>query len=394
MKILQINTVVNSGSTGRIAEEIGLEIISQGHESFIAFGRGKRPSKSKLIKIGNTKDVYLHGVKTLLFDQHGLGSYKATTFLVKELDTINPDIIHLHNIHGYYLNYQVLFQYIKIKKISVVWTFHDCWPFTGHCTFFETVGCVKWKTHCEKCPLTSSYPRSFMDRSFNNFDDKKEAFLNVENLTIVTPSNWLKNLVKQSFLKNYNIETINNGIDLQNFYPPKTKVNEKIVLGVASTWSARKGLQDFIELRQLLAGNIKIVLIGLSNSQIKSLPENITGISKTENIEELAQWYQKATVFVNPTYSDNFPTTNLESLACGTPVITYKTGGSPESINSKIGAVVEQGDIRLLKDEIERFLDREDLQELMNECRSHAIKCFNKDERFKEYLSLYKRLLV
>ena len=393
MKILQINTVVNSGSTGRIAEEIGLEIISQGHESFIAFGRGERPSKSKLIKIGDKKDVYLHGVRTLLFDQHGLGSYNATKSLIKEIDLIKPEILHLHNIHGYYLNYQLLFEYIKVKNIPVVWTFHDCWPFTGHCTFFDAVDCVKWKTQCEKCPLISKYPRSFVDRSFKNFQDKKEAFLNVNNLTIVTPSDWLKNLVKQSFLKDYKVETINNGIDLKNFYPPEIKVNEKVVLGVASTWSDRKGLQDFIKLRQMLADDVKIVLIGLSNSQIKKLPKNIISISKTESIKELAEWYQRATVFVNPTYSDNFPTTNLEALACGTPVITYDTGGSPESINPKIGEVVKKGDIKALKKAIDRFLDQENLQELMNECRSHALRYFNKDERFIEYLNLYKSIL-
>lgn len=389
---MQINTVVNSGSTGRIAEEIGIEVMSQHHESYIAYGRGERPSKSKLIKIGTRKDIYLHGVKTLLLDQHGLGSYQATKTLVKEIDLIKPDVIHLHNIHGYYLNYQVLFQYIKKEKIPVVWTFHDCWPFTGHCVFPDIVGCEKWKSHCEKCPLINTYPRSFADRSFENFQDKKDAFLNVCNLTIITPSNWLKNLVVQSFLKGYEVRTINNGIDLDRFCPPKIKVNEKIILGVASIWSNRKGLQDFLKLREMLDDEIKIVLIGLSKSQIKSLPPNILGISRTESIEELSQWYQKATVFVNPTYSDNFPTTNLEALACGTPVITYDTGGSPESINSSIGAVVEQGNTDLLKSEIERFVFKEDLKQLLEECRSHAIRSFNKADRYKDYLEIYRSI--
>lgn len=394
MKIIQINTVVNSGSTGRIAEEIGLEILSQGHKSFIAYGRGERPSQSELIKVGNTKDVYFHGVRTLLLDQHGLGSYNATKRLIAEIDSIKPDILHLHNIHGYYLNYQVLFEYIKVENIPVVWTFHDCWPFTGHCTHFEHVGCEKWMSHCEKCPLSNKYPRSFVDRSFKNFQDKKESFLNVENLTIVTPSNWLNNLVKQSFLKGYRVETITNGIDLQNFYPPNKKVNQKIILGVASNWSNAKGLRDFLKLRQVLDDAIKIVLIGLSHSQIKSLPHNITGISRTENVEELSEWYQKASVFINPTYLDNFPSTNLEALACGTPVITYNTGGSPESLHSKIGEVVEKGDITALQKGIERFLVHEDLQELMKACRSHAESYFDKDERFKEYLNLYKHIMV
>src|SRR5690554_1045133 len=182
MKILQINTIVNSGSTGRIAEEIGLEIMNHGYTSYIAYGRGQRPSKSNLIKIGNNKDVYLHGIRTLLFDQHGLGSKEATRSLIENLKFIKPDIIHLHNIHGYYLNYQVLFKFIKIENIPVVWTFHDCWPFTGHCTNFDSVDCKKWIIECETCPLTNAYPKSFVDRSTLNFRDKKKAFLDVKNL--------------------------------------------------------------------------------------------------------------------------------------------------------------------------------------------------------------------
>lgn len=392
MNILQINTVVNSGSTGRIAEEVGLEVMSQGYNSFISYGRGKRPSDSELIKIGDKKDVYLHGVRTLLLDEHGLGSNRATRTAISEIKKIKPDIIHLHNIHGYYINYQILFQYIKLGSIPVVWTFHDCWPFTGHCVYFDLVGCTKWKIHCNKCPLTNSYPRSFRDRSFKNFDDKKEAFLNVKNLTIVTPSNWLKGLVKESFLKDYPIQTINNGIDLKRFYPPEKKVNHKIVLGVASIWSNRKGLADFVKLREILNEEVKIVLIGLSKAQIKNLPQNILGLSKTESVEELSKWYQKASVFVNPTYLDNFPTTNLEALACGSPVVTYNTGGSPESITSEIGEVVEKGDINLLEKAINRFLYREDLRGLMLVCRSHALRYFNKEDRYKEYLSIYNRI--
>src|SRR5690554_5107319 len=280
MKILQINTVVNSGSTGRIAEGIGLEVISRGHESYIAYGRNDRPSTSNLIKIGSKKDVYLHGIRTLLFDQHGLGSRQATEVLVEKLQKIKPDIIHLHNIHGYYLNYQVLFQYIKAQNIPVVWTFHDCWPFTGHCSHFGD--CNKWKIHCGNCPYSNKYPRSFVDRSFKNYKDKKEVFLNVENLNIITPSRWLENQVKQSFLKDYMVKTINNGIDLEVFHPPKVKNNKKIIIGVASTWTTAKGLQDFIKLREILKDDIKIVLIGLSDAQIKSLPYNIIGISRTE----------------------------------------------------------------------------------------------------------------
>lgn len=389
MRILQINTIANSGSTGRIAEEIGNVLMKHGHESYMAYGRGNRPSKSKRIKIGTPKDIYQHGVQSLLFDKHGLGSKKATKTFIKTVDEIQPDAIGLHNIHGYYINYPVLFKYIKDKQIPVVWTFHDCWPFTGHCSYFDTVNCEKWKTHCQKCPLTGNYPKALKDRSFQNFEDKQEAFLGVEKLKIVTPSHWLGRLVKLSFLKDYPVEVIHNGIDLDVFRPlNKTyKPQEKIVLGVASTWDARKGLKDFIALRSHLPADYKIVLIGLSSKQIETLPEGIIGIERTENVEELVEWYNKAGVFVNPTYVDNFPTTNIEALACGTPLITYQTGGSPEAISETTGVVVPQGSISGLAQAV---LSVEKDQDRITACRKSAINLFNAQDRYQDYLNLYQ----
>lgn len=392
MRILQINTIANSGSTGRIAEEIGNVLLKHNHESYMAYGRGNRPSKSKLIKIGTQKDIYQHGVQTLLFDKHGLGSKKATKTFIKTLDEIQPDAIGLHNIHGYYLNYPVLFKYIKEKQIPVVWTFHDCWPFTGHCSYFDTVNCEKWKTHCQKCPLTGNYPKALKDRSFQNFEDKQHAFLGVEKLKIVTPSHWLGGLVKHSFLKDYPVEVIHNGIDLETFKPLDKDYNsqEKIVLGVASTWDARKGLKDFIALRSHLPADYKIVLIGLSSKQIETLPEGIIGIERTENVEALVEWYNKASVFVNPTYVDNFPTTNIEALACGTPLITYQTGGSPEAITQTTGVVVPQGSISSLA---EAVLSVEKDQDRISACRKSAINSFNAQDRYQDYLNLYQNFI-
>lgn len=389
MRILQINTIANSGSTGRIAEEIGNVLMKHGHESYMAYGRGNRPSKSKRIKIGTTKDIYQHGVQTLLFDKHGLGSRKATKTFIKTVDEIQPDAIGLHNIHGYYINYPVLFKYIKEKQIPVVWTFHDCWPFTGHCSYFDTVNCEKWKTHCQKCPLTGNYPKALKDRSFQNFEDKQEAFLGVQKLKIVTPSHWLGRLVKLSFLKDYPVEVIHNGIDLDVFRPLNKTHNpqKKIVLGVASTWDARKGLKDFIALRSHLQADYKIVLIGLSSKQIENLPEGIIGIERTENVEELVEWYNKAGVFVNPTYVDNFPTTNIEALACGTPLITYQTGGSPEAIFDTTGVVVPQGSI---SDLAQAVLSVEKDQDRITACRKNAINLFNAQDRYLDYLNLYQ----
>jgi len=391
MRILQINTAVNTGSTGRIAEDIGKVLIEHGHESYIAFGRGDRPSQSKKIKIGTKLDTYKHGIKTLVFDKHGLSSSQATKEFLNKVDEVKPDVVGLHNIHGYYINYKILFEYLKAKQLPVLWTFHDCWPFTGHCTYFDSVDCRKWETHCNNCPKTASYPKALVDRSYNNFEDKKEAFTGLDNLKIITPSHWLANHVKHSFLKNYPVEVIHNGIDLSLFKPDITqyKPEEKIVLGVASTWDKRKGLEDFKTLRKTLPLSTKIVLIGLRKKQIDTLPEGITGISRTENTEELITWYNKASVFVNPTYTDNFPTTNIEALACGTPVITYNTGGSPEAIDNSersTGMVVEKGNVEKLSMAI---LSIKKNNAVIDSCRRRAELCFDAKERYLDYLNLY-----
>lgn len=401
MKILQINTTVNSGSTGRIAEDIGQVLMANGHESYIAYGRGTQKSKSNLIKIGSKKDMFIHGLISRLFDRHGFGSEKATKELLKQIDKIKPDVIGLHNVHGYYLNIEVLFNYLAERKIPVIWTFHDCWPFTGHCTYFDSVGCEKWKTQCEKCPKTKMYPASLgWDNSFKNFQDKKAIFNQVENLQIVTPSNWLKDLVKLSFLK-HTATCIHNGIDINQFRPLsdtdalKEKwqlLDKKVVLGVASTWDERKGLSDFNHLSESLPDNYQIILIGLTKNQLEKLPKNIIGIERTESVAELAQYYNIATVFVNPTYQDNFPTTNIEALACGTPVITYNTGGSPEAIDSETGIVVPKGNKKALRDAIVEWCEVKDENIVRAKCRERAIKQFNKDDRYLEYLHLYEKI--
>jgi len=392
MRILQINTTVNSGSTGRIAEDIGKTLISAGHESHIAFGRGKQKSNSKLIKIGNKLDFYLHVIRSLFTDRHGFGSKRATKRLLKEIDIIKPDAIGLHNIHGYYLNVEILFNYIKNKNIPILWTFHDCWPFTGHCSY---------NTNCDNCKnCQRKYPTSvFLNQTTRNYNDKKLIFNQVKKLQIITPSIWLKGLVNQSFL-NYPVKCINNGIDLNQFKPSeyylklKDKLhlqNKKIILGVASTWDKRKGLSDFTQLASLLDSNYQIILIGLSNKQIQGLPENIMGVQRSESISELANYYSMAVVYINPTHKDNFPTTNIEALACGTPVITYDTGGSPESINDETGKVVQKGDVIGLCNAIQE-LALEPREQYAKLCRMRAEQLFNKDDRYQEYLELYKNL--
>ena len=397
-KLLIINVTANSGSTGRIAEEIGQTAISNGYETYFAYGRVARESKCNVIKIGNSLNVKLHGVESLLFDNHGFSSRIATKRFIRRIEEIKPDIINIHNIHGYYINVKILFEYLSKINIPVVWTFHDCWPFTGHCSYFDKYNCTKWMTECHHCPNKKGYPSSlFIDNSKNNFNRKKKLFSNINNLNIVTPSHWLTNISKQSFLKEKNIVTIHNGTNLNVFNikdgkkRDELKLNDrKVVLGVASIWDKRKGLDDFIKLSELLSDEYKIILVGLNKKQKESLPANIIGIERTESVHELAELYNMADVFVNPTYSDNFPTTNIEALACGTPVITYKTGGSPEAVDEKTGVVVEQGNINQLKEAIE--LIAKNKGEYSENCRERAVNLYNKQDRFNDYIKLFNSL--
>jgi len=406
IRLLQLNTTVNSGSTGRIVEGIGQLAMAKGYESYIAYGRGDRPSQSQLIKIGGEKDILLHGLKTALFDRHGFGSKNATESFLKKVERIRPDLINLHNLHGYYLHIGNLFHYLRESGKPVVWTFHDCWPFTGHCAYFGAVDstssdCMKWKTQCQKCPKKARYPRSvLLDNSRQNYSDKKWIFNSLHNLTIVTPSKWLSNLVKKSFFNRYPVEVIHNGIDLEQFRPqPFSEVFEKyeieekkVVLGVANRWDKRKGLEEFIRLRAKLPRSYTIILVGLNRKQIAGLPENIVGIPRTESIGELAALYTGASVFVNPTFLDNFPTTNIEALACGTPVITYNTGGSAEAIDEQTGRVVEKGDIGGLVKAIEDLMQKNP-QAIQHVCRQRAEKHFDKNECYRDYLRLYEAVV-
>lgn len=400
-KLLQINSVVNTGSTGRIAEEIGQTAIEAGWESYIAFGRNERPSASALIKVGTERDIKIHGLQTRLFDRHGLGSRRATKELIRKIEKIEPNVIHLHNIHGYYINIEVLFQYLRIADLPVVWTFHDCWPITGHCSYFTFVGCDKWKTNCYSCPKKKEYPSSwFLDRSSKNHVLKKELFTSLPNLTLVPVSQWLSGILDESFLQDYPIRVIHNGINTDIFKPSATAnfrvkyqlENKFILLGVANIWDRRKGLDDFIELSKLLNSDFQIVLVGLTQKQIEQLPENIIGIERTESVEELAEIYAESDVFLNPTYEDNFPTTNLESLACGTPVVTYRTGGSPEAIDESTGIVVERGDINGLVEAIQ-MIKRNGKQSYMDACVNRSHRLYKKEDRYREYLELYESLL-
>jgi glycosyltransferase involved in cell wall biosynthesis len=400
MRILQINTDVNTGSTGRIAEDIGKLLIAGGHESYIAFGREDRQSESKLIRIGNKADVLLHGIKTRITDRHGFGSKNATRKLVKVIESIKPDIIILHNIHGYYINVEVLFNYLTNTRIPVVWTLHDCWAFTGHCSHFDDINCHRWESECYSCPKTHKYPASYIfDNSSKNFLIKKRLFNLKSNLHLIVVSAWLESNVKKSFLNKLSIHLIPNGIDTDIFKPCGNNIREKynivnrqVILGCTSNWSEMKGFNDFIKLSGELGPDQKILLVGLSKQQIQKLPSGIIGISRTESIQELAALYSAADVYVNPTWQDNFPTTNLEALSCGTPVITYNTGGSPEAIDLNTGLVVKKGDIKGLHQAINLVL-KKNKSFYSKVCRERAEHHFNYKDRFGEYISLFLNLI-
>lgn len=401
MKLLQINTVANSGSTGKIAEDIGKIMIAEGWESYIAYGRGTPQSESELIRIGDDKNFKLNALKARLFDNEGLNSVNATKAFIDKINEIKPDILHLHNIHGYYLNYRLLFKWMNDSGIPVVWTLHDCWPFTGHCAYFDMAGCEKWKMQCESCVIKNEYPSSFFfDNSRRNYLLKKETFTNTNNLTLVPVSRWLQNLVRDSFLSEYPSVCIHNGIKTELFKPYPNSGEEirkkynitskRILLGVAAPFGPRKGFYDFIKLSKILnSDDYAIVLVGLSEKQLSRLPDGIIGIARTENQIELAKLYSAADIFLNLTYEDNYPTTNLEAIACGTPVITYNTGGSPESISESTGLVIEKGNMQQIVGAIETLSNKG----LSKECRDFALKNFDKNKCFFKYKDLYKSLV-
>lgn len=389
MKIVQINSVLDIGSTGFLVQNISNAISDAGYTSYIAYGRGRK-IQDNTIKIGGMIDFYSSVLQTRILDNHGFSSINATKELIERLIKISPDIIHLHNLHGYYVNIKYLFDYIKEYNVKVVWTLHDCWAFTGHCAYYDMVSCDKWKTHCYSCENKKVYPSSLLfDSSSKNFNDKKEIFCNVKNLSIVTPSKWLASEVKMSFLKNYNVSVISNGIATNNPIKKENKKQKKnIILGVASVWDDRKGFNDFLKLSTLIDSDTKIVMVGLTNKQISILPDNIEGHPKIYDREELMKFFQQATIFFNPTREETFGLVNVESLSCGVPVVTYDSGGSPETIDDTCGIVVPKGDINLAHKAILKLL-RHKISEKM--CIDFA-KTFSINVMTNNYINLYRRL--
>lgn len=394
MKVVQINTVCATGSTGKISASLYKLAEANDMTSYFAYGRSSAPKEFTSYKIGNKLDFISH-VMANFWGKNGFASVYVTKKFLLWLDSVHPDIIHIHNLHGFYINVQLLFDYIKKHKIKVIWTLHDCWPFTGQCAHFDYVNCEKWQTQCEHCPIyRTEYPYSlFIDNSSTNYSRKKSIFCSVQDMIIASPSQWLDGLIKQSFLSEYPTVVIPNGIDLSIFrIIPKLKDSgsSKIVLGVANVWTNRKGLSYFLKLASILDSSYRIVLIGLSKKQQhmirRKFHNQITALTRTANQQELVDWYNRASVYVNPTLEDNFPTTNLEALACGTPVITFNTGGSPECITDKCGIIVKKGDWAELQKAIISLETNTKITAA--ECRRQAEK-YDQNTQFMKYIDLY-----
>jgi putative colanic acid biosynthesis glycosyltransferase len=391
-KLLQINVTANWGSTGKIAEQIGMLAMQQGWESYVAYGRMMNPSKSILIKIGCQLDVYVHYFLSRFLDMEGLMSRRATRKLVKEIERIKPDVVHLHNIHGHYLNYPILFEYLTSQNIPVVWTLHDQWVTTGHC-HFNTVGCERWKTGCFDCPVKERYG---LDKSERNYDLKRSYFTSLNNTTIVTVSDWLKFQIEQSYLGKFPIKVIKNGVDTDVFKPQLTDIrskygigSNKILLGVASAWIKGKGLEDFKKLKERLPEGWVIVLVGAI--QEGQIPSDIIHVERTQNQIELAQLYTSANVVASLSSSETFGLTIAEGLACGTPAIVYNNTALPELVDTNTGAIVEQGDIDGIIESLKRFEHK--TESIRNACRERAMNCFNQTNSFDSYIKLYGELI-
>lgn len=404
--LLQINPVLRvNTSTGRIMQEIGELAMQHGWRSCIAYSKGRdgiKSCQSEVIPVGNKWSTIWHGLETRLFDRHGLASNEATRLFVKQIQELKPDVIHIHNIHGYFLNYQILFDFLAKSNIPVIWTVHDCWLYTGHCYYYSYAGCNKWQTGCGHCPQKREFPASWLiDRSHQNYEDKKQAFTSLpqDQLTIVPVSEWIREEMQHSFFRNNRFHVIHNGINTNifNIYNPeqvkqKYGLNGKhILLGVASIWSREKGFDDCIQMADFLHPDEMLVLVGVRPEQQKKLKKNMLGIPRTENIHQLAELYAAADAFINPTWQDNYPTVNLEAIACGTPVVTYRTGGSIEAITDQTGFIVPQGNVKEML-EAARLISQRGKAYYQQPCRTYALENFRKEDRYQDYLDLYDKL--
>ena len=390
MKVVQINSTCGAGSTGKICLAVSKLLTERGVENYIFYTHGQSDYPLG-IKYAKSKYLKLQAFKSRLFGNYGFNSARATKRLICQLEKISPDVVQLHNVHGHDCNLKLLFDYFKKSGVKVYWTLHDCWSFTGYCPYFDMAKCDKWKEECSGCVQRSTYSWIF-DKSKKLFNIKKKAYEGVD-LTVIAPSQWIKHLASQSILNAYPSLLINNGIDLSVFKPTESDLRETyglqdkhIILGVAFDWGKRKGLSVFTRLAEQLGDAYQIIMVGTNDAVDKKLPDNVIKIHKTHNQEELAQLYTLADVLVNPTLEENYPSVNMESVACGTPVVTYNTGGSPESLDETCGSVIEKNDFEALKKEVIRICEEKPYS--VESCLERA-KSFAWEDKFAAYCDLY-----
>jgi len=397
MKVLFINTVCGRGSTGRIIRDIDCLLRENGDESLTLFGRYEAPEDMNAIRVETDFGNKIHVLWTRFFDRQGFMSKKATQKMISAIEEYKPDVIHIHNIHGYYLNLPTLFKYLAKKDIPIVWTFHDCWPYTGHCVYSDFIGCEKWKTQCYKCPKKNTYPQSlFFDSSRKNYKDKKKLFTSLKNLTIVTVSDWLKGEVEKSFMGKYPIKRIYNGIDRTTFTPRDSDIREKLgvgskflMLGVSDRWSERTGDNYFYQLAKELKPDEAIVMIGFKKDELSNVPKNIIALERTDSVEELVQLYSAADVVLNPSYEQTFGLVTAEAMCCGTPVVVLDATASPELVDNSCGIVVPKGDYNAFKQAIAKIKEN---PLRLEDCVKRT-DLFDKTINYKEYVELYHQLV-
>ncbi len=396
MKIVLINSC-NYGSTGNIMHHIAACARARGHAAYTCVPKTRSNQKNAdehTIFIGGKISKNIHALLGYYTGLNGCFSRWATRRFLKKLNEIKPDVIHLHNLHNCYINLPMLFRYIKAHSIRTIWTLHDCWAFTGQCPHFTLVECSKWADGCSNCPQYTAYPAARLDRTKKMYRLKREWFTGVEDMTVVTPSVWLGELVKRSFLKDYTIQVINNGIDLSVFRPTPSNFREKyhcedkhLILGVSFGWGFKKGLDVFVELSKKLPEKYQIVLVGTDENTERELPAGVIAIRRTANQKQLAEIYTACDLFVNPTREENYPTVNMEAIACGTPVLTFKTGGSPEIVDVDTGMVTEQNTAQAMELAILSYFSEEPI--LAQRCANAAVK-FDMKSKFQAYTDLYE----
>ncbi len=397
MKVLQINACYGYLSTGIIVEDIEKLLIENGCESYIGY-QSKAKEMSNGYKIGTGLDRKFHGLYSRIFGKQGYVSKNQTRKFLKWVDEIKPDIVHLHNLHSNYLNFNILISYLAENNIKTVYTFHDCWAFTGKCTHYSFVKCNKWKEACGNCPKNKhEVPSLFFDVTSKVIKDRTEHLNKISDLTIVSCSNWMKKQVELSHLTPKKVVTIYNGVNTNIFKPHENSfrkdysLNDKfVILGFANKWCLENNMAGVKSLVEQLKDDEKIVIVGCNEEQKKyfSAYKKVIALGFIKDRLELSDIYASSNVFVNLTYEDTLPTVNMESLCCETPVITFNSCGSPELVSNENGMVVEQGNFDAIRKSID-IIKNDGIKVDYNKVK----EVFDREKCYKKYIDLYRQIV-